>query len=632
MRREIVGDVVVVTRIALGIAQLDVALRAELQPQALDTAAHHVRPSDQDRLGEALVQQHLDRAQHALLLAVGEGHAHRPLARPLEDRLHGQPGAEHELRQPLAVGIEILDRPGGDAARHGRPGDRNRQLDRKARVERLRDDALGSVEDAGPAVRRRHRVGRRGPGHCGDRVRARDLHRIVDRGRADVQGAAENEWEAQDVVDLVGIVAAARGDDRIGSRRARVFGLDFRHRVRERQNQRPLRHGLHHGLGHQARRRQSEKDVGTLDRLGERALGSVLSVARLVGIHELGPTGVDHPLDVDHQEILLAQTERGQQIEAGERRRAGAARREPHLLDALAQQVQPVEHGRGDDDRGAVLVVVEHRDAHALAQPGLDLEALRRLDVLEIDRAEGRLERGHDVDQLVGVALVDFDVEGVDAGELLEQDRLALHHRLGGERPDGAEAEHGGAVADHCHEIAARGQRRGLVRVERDALARGRHARRIGQRQVALVGQRLGRDHRELAGRLCPMVVERGLAQLIRPSRLLESNACATTGEGPGDLPRAFAQNVPSRPRIGQQRYRRRRVFALSVEYALTGERCRLVPGRSARCGGGTLDSNSNESRAMIGEGLFDAGAYVVRFVRRPAFTHFDASGRRRPS
>ena len=46
---------------------------------------------DQDRPGEALVQQHLHGAQHALLLAVGEHHAHRPLARPLEDRLHGQP-------------------------------------------------------------------------------------------------------------------------------------------------------------------------------------------------------------------------------------------------------------------------------------------------------------------------------------------------------------------------------------------------------------------------------------------------------------------------------------------------------------------------------------------------------------
>ena len=89
-------------------------------------------------------------------------------------------------------------------------------------------------------------------------------------------------------------------------------------------------------------------------------------------------------------------------------------------------------------------------------QPLLDLEAFRRLDVLEVDAAEGRLERGDHVDELVDVLLVDLDVEDVDAGELLEQDRLALHHRLGGERADVAEAEHGGAVGDHGDEILAR--------------------------------------------------------------------------------------------------------------------------------------------------------------------------------
>ena len=62
------------------------------------------------------------------------------------------------------------------------------------------------------------------------------------------------------------------------------------------------------------------------------------------------------------------------------------------------------------------------------------------------------------IDHVVDVLRVDLDVEDVDAGELLEQDRLALHHRLGGERADIAEAEHGGAVRDHRDEVGARGQ------------------------------------------------------------------------------------------------------------------------------------------------------------------------------
>ena len=126
---------------------------------------------------------------------------------------------------------------------------------------------------------------------------------------------------------------------------------------------------------------------------------------------------------------------------------------------SLPTTLQAVEHRRADDDRGAVLVVVEDRDLHALAQLPLDVEALGRLDVLEVDAAEGRLERGDDVDQLVGVALVDLDVEHVDAGELLEQHRLAFHHRLGGERADVAQAQHRGAVGDHADQVAARGER-----------------------------------------------------------------------------------------------------------------------------------------------------------------------------
>jgi hypothetical protein len=52
----------------------------------------------------------------------------------------------------------------------------------------------------------------------------------------------------------------------------------------------------------------------------------------------------------------------------------------------------------------------------------------------------------------------DLDVEHVDAGEFLEQDRLAFHHRLRGQRADIAEAEHRGAVGDHRDQIGAGGQ------------------------------------------------------------------------------------------------------------------------------------------------------------------------------
>ena len=49
---------------------------------------------------------------------------------------------------------------------------------------------------------------------------------------------------------------------------------------------------------------------------------------------------------------------------------------------------------------------------------------------------------------------VDFQIDGIDIGEALEQDRLALHHRLGGQRAEIAETENGGAVGNDGDQIA----------------------------------------------------------------------------------------------------------------------------------------------------------------------------------
>ncbi len=206
----------------------------------------------------------------------------------------------------------------------------------------------------------------------------------------------------------------------------------------------------------------------------------------------------------------MTRAQRHQQVEAGQRRRAGAGGDDLGRLDRLAGEGERVGDGGRDDDRGAVLVVVEHRDLHALAQQALDLEALRRLDVLEVDAAEGRLERRDDLDQLLRIAAVDLDVEDVDAGELLEEDRLAFHDGLGGERPDVAEAEHGGAVGEHRDEVLADGEAVGFRGVGGNGEAGGGDARRIGEREVALRGEGLGRLDLELSGARHAVVGERG--------------------------------------------------------------------------------------------------------------------------
>ena len=124
-----------------------------------------------------------------------------------------------------------------------------------------------------------------------------------------------------------------------------------------------------------------------------------------------------------------------------------------------------------------MLVIVEDGNLHPLAAFALDVETLWRLDVLEVDTAERRLERDDDLDELFRVALVDLDIETIDACELLEQYGLAFHHGLAGERANCAQAKHRGAVGDDSDQVPAGGEVARLARVAHDLVASGGNAR-----------------------------------------------------------------------------------------------------------------------------------------------------------
>jgi hypothetical protein len=100
----------------------------------------------------------------------------------------------------------------------------------------------------------------------------------------------------------------------------------------------------------------------------------------------------------------------------------------------------------------------------------------------------------------VRVLGADLEVEGVDVGEALEQDRLAFHHRLRGECAAVAEPENGGAVGDDADHVALGGVVVGAARILGDGENRHGDPRRIGERQVALRGHGLRGHDLELAG------------------------------------------------------------------------------------------------------------------------------------
>ena len=348
------------------------------------------------------------------------------------------------------------------------------------------------------AIGRGDLLGHRLAGELGERVGGGDLHLVVDRRRAHVERAAEDEREAEHVVDLVGIIGAAGGDDRIGPRRLGLGRGDLGVGIGHGEDDRPLRHVLDHFGPERSGGGQAEEDVGALQRLFERARVGLDRMRRLPLVEPFAAL-VDHALAVAHDDMVVRHAHRLDQLGAGDRGGAGAVHHHLDVLHPAAGEVAGVDQPGGADDRGAVLVVVHDRDVHALAKGLLDDEAFRGGDVLEVDAAEARLHQSDRLDELVGILGIELDVDRIDVGEALEEDRLALHHRLGGERAEIAEAEDGGAVGDHGDEIALGGIIVGEVGIFGDGADRHGDAGRVSEAEVALGRHRLGGDDLDLA-------------------------------------------------------------------------------------------------------------------------------------
>ena len=222
---------------------------------------------------------------------------------------------------------------------------------------------------------------------------------------------------------------------------------------------------------------------------------------------------MNHALAISQPDVFLWKAQINKQVNAGQRRCARAAHHQLDLRDVLAHHTQGIDSAGGDDDRGAMLIVMKDRNVQALAQRPFNVETLRRLDVFQIDAAKGWLQRRDDVDQLVRIGFIDFDIKDIDAGEFLEQDAFAFHDRFGCQGADIAQAEHSRAIGDHRHQIAARGVAAGVLRVLDNFLAGRGDPWRVGQCKVALINQLLGWCDREFSGGGEFVVAEGGLAQ-----------------------------------------------------------------------------------------------------------------------
>ncbi len=217
----------------------------------------------------------------------------------------------------------------------------------------------------------------------------------------------------------------------------------------------------------------------------------------MLGRVEIVAAFPDRALAVDTDDVGHARFH--QDLGAGHPRRPDARDDDVEVGHLLVDDLQRVLQRRQHNHRGAVLIVVEHRDVEQFLQPFLDLEALRRGDVFEVDAAEHRRDPLHALDDLVGARTVEADREAVDAGELLEEKRLAFHDGEGALGTDVAQTEHGGAVGDDGHGVLLDRQVVHPLGLGLDRLAHASHPGGVRHREIVAIADREQRQHLDLA-------------------------------------------------------------------------------------------------------------------------------------
>ena len=240
-------------RVVFRVAHFHVLAQAHAQVGFGNSVVDHGWATNENGLGQAIVDRALHGAQHALVFAFGIGHALLCQLGGVEHRTHEHTGLVHKAGQAFAVGGNVLDGPRGNARLGRCLGHCRGNAQDQAGVKGRRNQVVGAEMKVFARIGRSDFIAEAGFGQFGDLAHAGQLHGLGDLGGAAVQCAPEDVREAQDIVDLVRVVRAAGGHDAVRACCLGQFGTDLWLGVGERQNDWLVAHGHEHVHGQHAR-------------------------------------------------------------------------------------------------------------------------------------------------------------------------------------------------------------------------------------------------------------------------------------------------------------------------------------------------------------------------------------------
>ena len=408
--------------------------------------------------------------------------------------------------QLFAILVDI-DGLAGDAGLHGGFGYCGGFPQHDPHVKRLGDDVVDPELEAVDAVCAQHVIGDIFAGEVEERLGGGEFHFFVDGTGAHIQGAAEDERKTKHVVDLVGAVRTAGGDDDVRAGFLGQFILDFGIGVCHGTNEGAVGHGADHVGGQDIGDGQAIEDICAAHGLSQGALVGIDGKGFLVLVHAFGAALVYDAFAVEHQDVLALHAPAHGQVGAGNGGSTGSGDDHFYISVLLADDFERICQGRRRDDGGTVLIIMEDRDIQHTFEGFLDVEALGGFDIFQVDAPEGGGDGFCHHNDFIWIVGVHFDIEDIHICESFEKDALALHDGFAGQGAAVAQAQDGSTVGQDRHQVAFGSVLVGGFRILFDIQHRHGHTGSIGQAQVALGVHRLGRDDGDLARFPIQMVI-----------------------------------------------------------------------------------------------------------------------------
>ncbi len=152
------------------------------------------------------------------------------------------------LTQMILVSIPIGDFAAGHTTIDSSFGHSGRHLGDQTGIDGLRNEVFRTELQVIDMIHLVHNVGHRLLSQICDSPDGGQLHLLIDCLRMHVKRTTEDVGEANDIINLVGVIRAAGRHQNVGAGSSSILVRDLRHRIGQREDDRHVSHRADHIL------------------------------------------------------------------------------------------------------------------------------------------------------------------------------------------------------------------------------------------------------------------------------------------------------------------------------------------------------------------------------------------------